>query len=62
MISDEQGFTSMTQQGIPAKLADITDKTKTPQWKKMLSKSLADAKGKRGTLHRDNESLLKALK
>jgi AbrB family looped-hinge helix DNA binding protein len=53
---------SVTGQGILVKPVGITDKTKTPQWKKMLSKSLADAKGKRGTLHRDNESLLKALK
>jgi hypothetical protein len=62
MISDEQRFTSMTQQGIPVKPVGITDKTKTPQWKKMLAKALADAKGKRGTLHRDSESFLKALK
>ena len=52
----------MTQQGIRVKPVDITDKTKTPAWKKMLSKALADAKGKRGTLHSDNESLLKALR
>jgi len=52
----------MTQQGIPVKPVGITDKTKTPQWKKMLAKALADAKGKRGTLHRDSESFLKALK
>jgi len=52
----------MTQQGIPVKPVDITDKTKTPEWKKMLSKALADAKGKRGTFYRDDESLLKALR
>jgi len=52
----------MTQQGIPVKPVGITDKTKTPQWKKMLAKALADAKAKRGTFYRDDESLLKALK
>jgi len=62
MVSDEQEFASMTRQETPVKPVDITDKTKTPQWKKVLAKALADAKGKRGTLHRDGESLLKALK
>jgi bifunctional DNA-binding transcriptional regulator/antitoxin component of YhaV-PrlF toxin-antitoxin module len=40
----------------------ITDKTKTPEWKKMLAKAQTDAKGKRGTFHADDESLWKALK
>jgi len=53
---------SVTGQGILVKPVGITDKTKTPQWKKMLAKALADAKAKRGTLYRDDESLLKALK
>ena len=52
----------MTRQDIPVKPVNITDKTKSPQWKKVLAKALADAKGKRGTLYGDDESLLKALK
>lgn len=52
---------SLTAHGILIKPVGIVDKTKTPEWKKMLSKAQADAKGKRGTLHRDDESLLKAL-
>jgi hypothetical protein len=52
----------LTADGTLVKPVAIADKTKTPEWKRMLSNAQADAKAKRGTLHRDGASLLKALK
>jgi len=53
---------ALTKAGIVIKPVIITDKTKTPAWKKALDAALADAKAGRGSFHKDTDALMRALK
>jgi len=53
---------ALTKAGILVKPVIITDKTKTPAWKRALNAALADARTGRGAFHENTEAFMRALK
>lgn len=62
LVSGDTVSFVMTDDGILVKPVVVSDRTKTPEWRRQLRQAQADARAGRGTFYASDKDLLKALK